>query len=117
MTCRRPSPAAWTAVERKAIAVPLRTSSSIVWLDAGLLVVAEGLDPAGALAYRSEPGVGRELEHAMLTCTRLRTSMMASQVLDLDQVRLWPALAAAPVRPVLTESIPFSGPSVYVPGN
>ena len=29
--------------------------------------------------------------------------------------RLWPALAAAPVRPVCTASVPWSGPSLYVP--
>ena len=28
--------------------------------------------------------------------------------------RLWPALAAAPVRAVFTERLPFSGPSVWI---
>jgi hypothetical protein len=38
-----------------------------------------------------------------------------------SQLRTWirrscPALAAAPVRSVLTDRVPFLGPSLYVPG-
>ena len=42
-------------------------------------------------------------------------SSAASQLV-ISMRRLWPALAAAPLRLVCTSSVPSAGPSRYVPG-
>ena len=82
-------------------------------LDARLVVVAERLHAAGALAdpQRSGVGVSSMLDRRVVG----PTSSVACQAVTWIR-RLCPALAAAPVRSVLTESVPLPGPNVCVPG-
>ena len=52
----------------------------------------------------------------MVACARSSpTSSVASQAVTWIR-RSCPALAAAPVRPVLTERVPFPGPYLWIPG-
>ena len=82
-------------------------------LDVRLVVVAERLHAAGALEHAQRGGVDVELE-ARAGRVGADARAVASQEVTWKS-RLWPALAAAPVRLVLTESVPSAGPSTYVP--
>ena len=46
----------------------------------------------------------------------LRADLERASQLVISMRRLWPALAAAPLRSVCTSRVPSAGPSRYVPG-
>ena len=71
-----------------------------------------------ATACRRCPRARAATRRRRSSSTRVRgsspTASVASQAVTWMS-RSWPALAAAPVRPVRTERVPSSGPSLYVP--
>ena len=99
------SPPSSTAVEWKAIGWPLSTSPRIVFWISALSSSPRDWMPPVPSSTRSDPA-------SALTSTRASspTASVASQALT-SMSRSCPALAAAPLRPVRTRSVPSSGPS------
>ncbi len=101
-----------TAVERNAIVLPLEDLVVDRLLDVRLVVVAERLHAAGALAHAQR--AWRPPSARSSSSRRRRRSSVASQAVTWIR-RSCPALAAAPVRSVRTASVPLSGPELVRP--
>ncbi len=100
-----PSPFVSTAVERKRISTRLRISSSIVWrMLARSSSSSDFMPPVPSITCSEVASASSVTLGASRSSVALHFSTWIS--------RSWPALATVPVRPVRTDSVPSSGPSV-----
>ena len=100
-------------VERKVMAWRLSTSSSMVcWMFA---LSSSPRDCMPPVPSRTRSDAASAASSMLVSAGSSPTASVASQAVTWIR-RSWPALAAAPVRPVCTERVPSSGPSLYVPG-
>src|SRR3954469_25574280 len=109
---RRLSPSACTDFDSKLISSPFSTSLSTVCSISVFCASLSAWTPPLPSSTRSDP------PSALISITALAgsspTTSTASQEVTWNS-RLWPAMAAAPVLCVRTESVPSSGPSAYLP--
>ena len=112
-TCRVfPSGAASTAVDLNAISMPRRISLTIVSSMFALSSSSSGCIPPVPWSTRREAGSASNTR--LVSAGPAPSSSVASHPVT-RRSRSWPALAAAPPRPVRTKSVALSGPSLYVP--
>ena len=103
-----------TRVERKAMSCLRRTSSSIVsWMFAMSSSPSACIPPVALLDAQRAPRSRRARRGRPASAP---TSIVAAQSVTWSR-RSWPALAAAPVRPVRTDSVPFSGAELVGPAS
>ena len=107
-----PSEAASTAVDLNAISMPRRTSPTIVSSMFALSSSSSGCIPPVPWSTRRDAGSASKTR--LVSAEPFPSSSVASHPVT-RRSRSWPALAAAPPRPVRTKSVAFSGPSLYVP--
>ena len=109
-----PAVAASAAVERNVMSLPLEHLVVDRLLDVRLVVVAERLHAAGALAAPAASRVGRRAR--ALVAGSSPTSSVASHAVTCDE-QVVPGLGrGAGALACCTESVPSPGPSRYVPG-
>ena len=81
-------------------------------LDLRLLIITQRLHTAAALLNAQRPAVDVDLDHHIRRVfSHHQHGFPGGHV----EHRSWPAMAAAPVLRVRTDSVPSSGPSAYLP--
>ena len=105
-----PSAAGCTAVERNAMPWRCKTSSSIVCSMLALSSSPSACIPPVPSRTRSDEA---SASNVTLACPSPTSSVACQEVTSIR--RSCPAIAAAPVRPVRTASVLFSGPNACVP--